>query len=238
MVATDGAPNPARGTCRGLLRGLRLSLATLIPLFLFGSAFATLAAQKGLSFAEAAAMSALVFAGASQFVAVEMWTASLSLSAVATIVLVTLTVNLRFVLLGAAIQPWLAPASRRYAYPALLLMTDPGWIIAQRYGAGGGDRGVFLGVGIAQWLVWIAAVIPGYFVGTLVSDPARYGLDLIMPTFFAAMLVPLWRGARRAVPWAVAGVVALAVAQLTDGWWFIVSGALAGSFVAGFAGDD
>jgi predicted branched-subunit amino acid permease len=32
--------------------------------------------------------------------------------------------------------------------------------------------------------------------GALVSDPRRYGLDLVMPIFFAAMIVPLWRGGR------------------------------------------
>jgi hypothetical protein len=29
----------------------------------------------------------------------------------------------------------------------------------------------------------------------------------MLPIFFAAMFVPLWRGARRAIGWAVAGVV-------------------------------
>ena len=80
-------------------------------------------------------------------------------------------------------------------------------------------------------------------LGTLVAEPARFGLDLIMPTFFAAMLVPLWRGAKatrlgRAVPWAVAGVVALIVAELVEGWWFIIAGAIAGSIAAGLRGDD
>lgn len=223
---------------------MRLGLPVLVPLALFGAAFGTVAAQKGLTLAEAVGMTAVVFAGASQFVAVEMWTEPLGASAVATIVLVTATVNMRFLLMGASLRPWLAGAPAWQSYSGLLLMTDPGWLIALRYRAEGGrDAAVFLGIGAAQWLIWVAAAAPGYLLGTLVAEPARLGLDLIMPTFFAAMLVPLWRamhGARfgRALPWAVAGVVGLAVAALVPGWWFIVAGALAGSIAAGLRGGD
>ena len=232
------------GAPGGFFHGVRLSIPVMIPLALFGSAFGTVAAQKGLTLAEAVSMTAIVFAGASQFVAVEMWTHPLSASAIATIVLVTATVNMRFVLMSASLRPWLAGAPAWQTYSGLLLMTDPGWLIALRYSAEGGkDAAVFLGVGAAQWLIWVAAAAPGYVLGTLVAEPARFGLDLIMPTFFAAMLVPLWRGAKatrlgRAVPWAVAGVVALIVAELVEGWWFIVAGALAGSIAAGLRGDD
>jgi predicted branched-subunit amino acid permease len=69
------------------------------------------------------------------------------------------------------------------------------------------------------------------------SDPKRFGIDLMLPIFFAAMLVQLWRGPRRAVGWAVAGVVALVMSHLMSGWWFIVIGALAGSIVGGFVDD-
>jgi len=224
---------------RGVAQGLCLSVPTLLPLFLFGSAFATLAAQKGLSLLETSAMSAFIFAGASQFVAVEMWTHPVTASGIATMVLVTLSVNLRFAVLSAGLQPWLAGMPRSQLYPALLLMTDPGFLIAHRYRAqGGSDRTIFLGVGIAQWLIWVAAIVPGYFLGTLIAEPARFGLDLIMPTFFAAMLVPLWRGQRRALPWLVAAAVSLAVAHLVEGWWFIVAGALAGSLSGAFIDDE
>ena len=65
----------------------------------------------------------------------------------------------------------------------------------------------------------------------------RFGIDLMLPIFFAAMLVQIWRGPRRAIGWAVAGGVALVAAQLVAGWWFIVIGAVAGSIVGGFVDD-
>src|SRR3712207_7392606 len=57
----------------------------------------------------------------------------------------------------------------------------------------------------------------------------RSGIDLVMPIFFSAMIVPLWKGVRSAIPWAVAGVVALAVDSMAPGYLFIVVGALAGA---------
>jgi predicted branched-subunit amino acid permease len=71
----------------------------------------------------------------------------------------------------------------------------------------------------------------------LIADPRRYGIDLVMPIFFAAMLIPLWRGGRAAFAWIVAGAVAIAVHQLAGGWWFIVAGAIAGSVVGGYLDD-
>jgi predicted branched-subunit amino acid permease len=53
-----------------------------------------------------------------------------------------------------------------------------------------------------------------------------------MPVFFVTMLVPLWRGARSARPWVVAGSVALVVHALVPGYAFIIAGALSGA-VAG-----
>ena len=93
----------------------------------------------------------------------------------------------------------------------------------------------YFGAAIMIMAGWLAAASAGYFLGGLVVDPNRYGLDLVMPVFFAAMLVPLWTGKRRAYGWIVAGVVAVAVQHLVAGWWFIIAGSLAGAFAgAGF----
>ena len=81
---------------------------------------------------------------------------------------------------------------------------------------------------------WLAAAGVGYFVGGLIVDPAPYGLDLVMPAFFAAMLVPPWAGARRASGWMVAGIVAVIVERLVPGWWFIIAGSITGAVAGGY----
>jgi len=225
-------------TLPGLVEGAWRSTALLPGTAIFSLVFGTVAAQKGLSLVDTILMNALVFAGASQLVALEVWTNPLSLGTIASLALLAAIVNARFVLMGAALRPWLGSLPAWQVYPPLLLTTDATWIVGMRYRAEGkGDAAIYLGAGLAIWAVWVAAVVPGYLLGAFISDPKRYGIDLMLPIFFAAMLVQIWRGPRRAIGWAVAGVVALGAAQLVPGWWFIVIGAVAGSIAGGFIDD-
>jgi predicted branched-subunit amino acid permease len=209
-------------------------------LAVYALAFGAAAAGRGLSLVEATAMSAFVYAGASQMVALEVWQPAWSAAALLTVALVTATVNARFALMGASIQPWLRGAPPVRTTLGLFFLVDSNWIIATRYREEGGrDLGVFFGAGILCWLLWVGATIPGYLAGSLVADPKRYALDLVMPVFFGAMAVSLWRGVKAsALPWAVAAIVALMVQALVPGYLFIVAGALAGALTGALTGDE
>jgi predicted branched-subunit amino acid permease len=222
----------------GLVEGAWRTAPLLPGTVVFAFAFGTIAAQKGLSLGDTVLMNALVFAGAAQLVAIEVWTNPMTLGTVASLAALTAIVNARFVLMGASLRPWMGALPAWQVYPPLLLTTDATWIVGMRYRAeGGGDASIYAGAGLALWALWTAAVVPGYLLGAFITDPARFGFDLTLPIFFVAMLVGLWRGRRRAIGWAVAGVVALAAAQLLAGWWFIVIGAVVGSIVGGFTDD-
>ena len=222
----------------GLVEGAWRTTPLLPGTVVFAFAFGTIAAQKGLTLTDAVLMNALVFAGAAQLVAIEVWTNPMTLGTIASIAALTAIVNARFVLMGASLRPWMGSLPAWQVYPPLLLTTDATWIVGMRYRAeGGGDASIYAGAGLALWALWTVAVVPGYLLGAFITDPARFGFDLTLPIFFVAMLVGLWRGRRRAIGWAVAGVVALAAAQLLAGWWFIVIGAVVGSIVGGFTDD-
>jgi predicted branched-subunit amino acid permease len=231
----DAAANPA-WSLAGLRFGALLALPVLPGMIAFGIAVGATAARKGFSLVDSVLMNMLVYGGASQMVAMEVWPDRITLASLAALALLTATVNARMLLIGASLRPWLGPLPSWQAYPMLHLSTDPGWLIAMRYRAeGGNDAAVFLGASLLVWAAWMAATTAGYLMGALVSDPRRIGLDLVMPIFFAAMLVPLWRGRRRAFAWGVAGAVALLTEHLVSGWWFVVTGAIAGSVAEGFA---
>ena len=201
----------------------------------FAAAFGTLAAQKGLTLAETVLMSALVFGGASQLVAMEVWKSPITLASVVSLAVVTAIVNARFILMGATLRPWFGSLPPWQVYPALNSTVDATWLVATRYRAeGGSDAAVFVGAGLALWVVWVGMAIPGHLLGTFIADPKQFGFDLMLPIFFAAMFVPLWRGTRRAIGWVIAGVVALIVSYLVPSWWFIVAGALTGSIAGAF----
>jgi predicted branched-subunit amino acid permease len=225
-------------TFKAAVHGARLCLPLLPGVVVFATAFGAAAVGKGMTFAETVAMSAFVYAGASQMVALELWRETWSVSSIVAIAAVTAVVNARMILMGAAIQPWLAPAPRARNTLQLFFLTDANWLLGTRYHAEGGrDHGMLLGAGVFLWIVWVLATIPGYLAGALVADPKRLGFDVLIPIFFSAMLVPLWKGARLAIPWTVAGVVALAVQAVLPGYVFIIAGALAG-MLAGALIDD
>jgi predicted branched-subunit amino acid permease len=222
------------------LDGLRLGAAMMAPalpgMMAFAIAVGATEARKGFALAEAFLMNLLVYAGASQMVAMEAWPQRITLAGVAALALLVGTVNARMLLFGASLRPWLWSLPAWQIYPLLQLTTDPGWIIAMRYRAeGGNDVGVFLGGALVVWVAWLSATMVGYLAGALVADPRAIALDLVLPIFFAAMLVPLWRGRRRAIAWGIAGAVALATEHLVSGWWFVITGALAGAVAEGFA---
>jgi predicted branched-subunit amino acid permease len=229
---------PAQITVAGMALGLRRVMVLIPGIVVFSVAFGAAAAAKGLSLFEAVLMSALVYAGVSQLVAMELWRPEWSWGAIIGLAAVTATVNARMVLQGAALQPWFARYPVAVNALHLFFFTDANWLIGTRYqGEGGRDLGVLIGAGLALWLVWIAATVPGYVLGALVPDPRAYGIDLVMPIFFAAMIVPLWRGRRAMLPWIVAGIVALVTARLVDGYAFIIVGALSGAVAGAFLDD-
>ena len=234
--APSGAPIWSR---RGWRQGFRLGVPVLAGMSLFGVAVGTTSARIGLDFVDMLLMNVFVYAGIAQMVAMEIWPQRMTWGAIAALALVVAVVNSRLLLMSASLQPWFAPLPAWQVYPLLYYLTDPGWLIAMRYrGEGGRDLGVHGATTVLFLTVWLVAVTGGYFLGSLIANPQRYGLDLAMPVFFAVMLVPLWRGPRRGIAWAIAGVVALAVQYLVPGWWFIVAGSIAGAVAGGFLEPD
>lgn len=205
----------------------------------FALAFGAQCAQMKFSLTELEAMMAFVYGGLSQFVAVQSWPSHLTPSAIATLALLTFTVNVRFALMSATLRPWFGTLPAWQAYPAMLLVTDGGWLAAMRYREHGGSNAMFyLGGALVLYVLWLVAAVPGYLLAGQLTDPKKFGVDLVVPAFYAAMLVPAWKGPRRAIPWAVAGVVALTVQWAVAGWWFIIIGAMAGAVSAGLMDDS
>jgi predicted branched-subunit amino acid permease len=233
-IPTPSDPKPT-WSLAGLRLGVRLMLPALPGMIAFALAVGATEARKGFGFLHAGLMNLLVYAGASQMVAMEAWPEHLTAATVAALALLVATVNARMLLFGAALRPWLGKMPAWQIYPLLQFTTDPGWLITMRYRAeGGNDAAVFLGGALAVMVAWIGAVTAGYLMGALVTNPRAIALDLVMPIFFCAMVVPFWRRGRRTVAWCVAGAIALATERLVPGWWFVVTGGLAGALVEGF----
>lgn len=222
-------------TMDGFVRGARLCVPLGIASIPFGIAFGVLALETGLSFAQAVGMSALVFAGASQMVALDAWTTPPAVFALA---VAAAAINVRHVVMGAAIRPWLRPLPLVQSHLALLFVTDANWAYAvSAHQKGENDAAVLVGSGLLMWAGWVLGTAVGHAGGSVIGDPSAFGVDAIVPAFFALMLTPLWPGVRRAAPWLVAAVVAVASHQVLPGAWHVVAGGLAGAVVGALQRD-
>jgi len=213
--------------------GVIATLPLMPGLFAFGMAFGTVAARKGFSLADALVMSGIVFSGVAQIIVVDAWPQQLTVTTIFAVSVATFVICSRFLLIGAAMRPLLGKLPAVQVYPFLHFMVEPPWLLGLRYERNGGtDPGFIFGSAASCWVVWVVSTAPGFWLGSSV-DPYRFGLDMVMPAFFTAMLVSLWQGPRKAIGWAVAAVVAAAADLLLGGFWYVVLGALAGSIVGG-----
>lgn len=210
---------------------IRLGFVQTLPVALsvlaYGMVYGLLTREASLSVWEAFFSSVLVFAGAAQFVALEMWSHPLPVVA---LIVTTGVINLRHVLMGASLAPWLKGLPAAVSAPLLFFLVDESWALS----IGALNRktatiGFLLGSGLLLWVTWVVATLAGRAVGASIPDPERLGLDFAFTAVFLALLAGLWKGKQDLPPWLVAAGVALLVHHFVPGKWYIVAGGLAGS---------
>ena len=206
----------------------------LIPLSIFviafGAAFGLAAAQAGVDGSMAIAMSTLVFAGTSQFAAIDLWAAEISLI---TLIITVFAINARHLLMGATLYPWLRhlPIVQRYA--VMLVASDANWAMSmQAFSREKPGFGILLGGGLALWVFWVLGTWLGIYFGNIISDPARFGLDMVMGCFLLTMVVNGEKNLRMIFIWTIAAAASLLAYRFLPENSHIIVGALAGG-VAG-----
>ncbi|TVR01365.1 MAG: branched-chain amino acid ABC transporter permease [Desulfovibrionales bacterium] len=224
------AGQPVIFTLSGLRRGFQSCLPLGLSVFAYGLVFGILAVQAGMGVVQAGAMSLTTFAGASQLMVLEFWGPVLPFLG---IVLTTFVVNLRHVLMGAALRDWLVGLPAWKAYGSVFFMTDESWALSiQEMGSGGRDAAFLLGSGLCIYLFWFSATLlgasSGFFLGTAMSNPAAWGLDFAFTAVFISLLIFFWKGRSDLPVWLIAGSFAWGGWMVLPGKWYILCGGLAG----------
>jgi 4-azaleucine resistance transporter AzlC len=202
----------------------------MLPLFpgliAFGLLYGVLARQVGFAAWQTLAMSLIVFAGSAQFTAVGMWASSSAFL----LILTTLILNLRHLLLGASLAPYLRGLPRRWKIALAFWLTDESYAVAiAEYQRGTGSHWYFFGASMGVYSIWAVASLIGALLGSAVPDPARYGLDLVFPLTFLGLLFNFLKDRKGVIVALVAGGVALVGAQYLPGKWYVIIAGLLGS---------
>ncbi len=208
----------------------RHGLLAAVPLtpgiIAFGLLYGMMARQIGFSPWEVLAMSVIVHAGSAQFVALGMWNAA----GAGAIVVTTLVVNLRHLLLGASIAPYLRGMSSSWKAILALWMSDESYALAiAAYEQGRGSHTYFLGANVGVALIWWASGWIGALLGMAIPDPTRLGLDLVFPLAFLGLLTAFVKDRVHLAVAVLAGALALLGVHLLPGKWYVILAGLAGS---------
>jgi len=169
-------------------------------------------------------MSLVVHAGSAQFTAVGMWETAGAIS----IVLTTLVVNLRHMLLGASVAPYLRGLSPPWKALLALWMSDESYALAiAEYERGRGTHRYFLGANVGIYLAWPTGGLIGSLLSSAIPDPSQYGLDLVFPLGFLGLMTAFLKDRIGvAVALAAGGLALLGTVYLPGKWTIIVAGLL------------
>lgn len=200
--------------------GVRAALPVVLGYLGIGFAAGVVERAAGMSYAEILLLSTVLYAGSAQFVVTSMLG-----SPAAAIVLTVFFLNLRHLLLSAA----LAPALR--AVPAWknallgLQLTDETFVVASsqpRLSAAW-----MAGLNLAAWSTWAVANLAGAALSAYAGD-AR-ALAFALPAMFAGLLVLQLKDSNGLAAGGLAALSGIAIHSLWPGPWAVVGATVLGA---------
>ena len=215
------------GTSRArFLRGVKLGFPIFLGYMPVGIAFGILARTVGFTTVQAITCSATALAGAGQFIALSLVGTG---AGVGSVLAATTVVNLRYVLFGSTLSPYLRNLSLRTQALIALTLTDETFAIniADRR-RGLSTAASMLGVGAISWVGWVLGTFLGAVGTEWIGDASRFGVGFAMPAMFTALFVALAENRRHVAAGVIAGAVMLALPSLATAGiilspsWFII----------------
>ncbi|EAX47708.1 AzlC family protein [Thermosinus carboxydivorans Nor1] len=213
-------------------QGVRDAGPIMVGIIPFGITCGVMGLTAGLTPLETVMMSLLVFAGAAQFIGITMIGAGITGWGI--IVFTTLLVNLRHLLMGASLAPYLV--GQPFSLQVLLsfLLTDESYAITvSRIYQAGYNSSYHLGVSLFMYVTWGLSTAAGVFVGSYIPDPLAWGLDFAMPATFLVLLFPRLTDRTSVVVCIIAGVIAVAGALYLPGKWYMIAACVVATIIGG-----
>jgi 4-azaleucine resistance transporter AzlC len=200
-------------------------LAQAAPIVLgylpIGLAYGVLAQKAGLSTSNTLLMSLIVYAGSAQFIAVGLLAGG---AAPLSVILTTFVVNLRHLLMSAALAPalkgWRQSELCAFAYQ----LTDESFAVHSAQMARGPLTKVrTLVVNMVAQSAWLLGTWLGAAAGRSIGDVRPWGLDYALPAMFVALLVVQVRDRVHAVVALLAGAISVGLAWSGVQHWGVIA---------------
>ena len=209
-------------------RGMKLGFPIFLGYVPVGMAFGILARTVGFSTIQAIICSATALAGAGQFIALSLVGAG---AGVGSVLAATTVVNLRYVLFGSTLSPYLRTQSLRTQALIAFTLTDETFAINIADKRGGlSTAASMLGVGAISWVGWVLGTTLGAVGTEWIGDASRFGVGFAMPAMFTALFVALAENRRHVVAGVIAGAIMLALPllsalriSLSPSWFIIIA---------------
>ncbi|MCL6604810.1 MAG: AzlC family ABC transporter permease [Paenibacillus sp.] len=217
------------------IKGVKDCLPTLLGYLSIGFAAGVVEKTAGLTIPEIIMMSTILYAGSAQFIAAGMIAAG---STPTSIVITILFVNLRHLLLSAALSPYFRHLSplRNLLIGSLLTDETFGVAINESAKKKSISEKWMHGLNITAYLNWILANIAGAFLGQWISNPEQFGLDFALPAMFIGLLVLTILSRSKYAMDILVGLIAMLIAIVVSLVWSTSMGVIAATIVASTIG--
>ena len=221
-------------------RGAKDCIPIMIGIVPFGLILGEQAGPKGMSVLETTLMMGLNFAGGSEFAAVGLWARPLP---ILLIIGVTFMINIRHILMGAALTPYIKHLPMKKILPTLFFMTDESWAMSMADIRKRKEAGLplfslsyYAGICATLYTIWVASSALGTVIGPYLGNIDNWGFGMAFPAVFLVLLRGMWKGWKPALPWLVSLMTAIAAYLLFKGAWYVPAGAAAGLLCAYITG--
>ena len=215
------ARTPMSSTCSPFRDGVQRALPIVLGYTPVAFAFGVLAVKNNISPGLAILMSVILFAGSGQFVAVSLWGAGVG---AASVVLTVFVVNLRHLLMSAALAPYMQGTSRLQRFLFGYEITDEtfGVHIAAFQRGWARSLTTLYSCNLTAHVSWVLGSMVGVYCGGLVADVRPLGLDYALTAMFLALLVPQCRTRLHVVTAVVAGTLSVGLKLQGAGQWNVI----------------
>ena len=220
---------PAHSPDQSVLQGIKQALPIIIGFLPVGFAYGVLARKSGIPELHTVLMSLIVFAGSAQFIAVSLISAG---AAPITIIITTFIVNLRHMLMSAALAPHLRNWSAAKKILFGFQLTDESFALhVSRFQKGRRAPGETLALNMTGQVSWIFGTVLGVFGSTLVGDVRPLGLDYALIAMFIILLMWQTKTRLHVLIAIVAGVLSTVFALAGAGQWNVILATVAGASI-------